>query len=44
MYKKEKDKKKMNKSTIFFTCLFIGFVSGTILGLGLNQIVITNKK
>lgn len=43
MDKNKKIKKKMNKPTIFFLCLFIGFASGTILGLGLNQIVITNK-
>ena len=44
MKKKKKRNKKLNKPTIFFFCLFIGFVSGTILGVGLNEIPIVAKK
>ncbi len=39
-----KKKKKLNRPTIFFLCLFIGFASGTILGTVLNEITITSKK
>ncbi|MGL5204844.1 MAG: hypothetical protein ACRC63_01180 [Metamycoplasmataceae bacterium] len=40
MSNKNKEKKKMNKPTIFFTFLFMGFAAGTILGIGLKQIKI----
>ena len=37
--KKIKEKKKLNKPTIFFLCLFLGFVLGIIIGLGLQEII-----
>jgi hypothetical protein len=37
--KAKKIKQKLNKPTIFFLILFIGFVLGIIIGLGLQEII-----
>ncbi|MGL5205830.1 MAG: hypothetical protein ACRC7B_02895 [Metamycoplasmataceae bacterium] len=42
MRKNKKNKKKTPKLTIFLTFIFIGFVAGTVLGIGLKQIESSN--